>query len=59
MANTVCHEGYCESPLTRGNNSKISLGDMAVIGGIVLTMIAFSAVLWYGTAAGFYPTPLM
>ena len=54
MANTICHDGYCEPALNRKDSSEMAFGFKAmIIGGYVLFAIALGAFSWYG--AGYYP----
>jgi len=55
MANTCCHNGYCEPTGTESSNTGIS--NTVIIGGYVLTMIAFTAIMWYGVSIGIYVDP--
>ena len=54
MANTYYHNGYCE-PTDKESNTMVS--DIVIIGGYVLSMIAFTAIIWYGTSIGIYVDP--
>ena len=58
MANTICHDGYCEPAITREENSKMTLGDIAVIGAFGLLIIGVFALTLYGVSLGYYPAPL-
>jgi hypothetical protein len=58
MANVVCHDGYCESILNRDDSSKMTFGDKAIIGGLVLVAIAALAFSLYGVSLGYYPVPM-
>jgi len=58
MANVICHDGYCEPALTREENTNMTLGEVATIGGIGLVLIAILALSLYGTSLGYYPVPL-
>ncbi len=61
MANTICHDGYCE-PVRDENsedNSQMTFGDKVIIGGVVLVMVAFLAISWYGVSLGLYPDPTL
>jgi len=55
MANTYCHDGYCEPTDKKGNTTEIS--NKVIIGGYALVMIALAAVIWYGVSMGFYIDP--
>jgi hypothetical protein len=55
MANTYCHKGYCEP--AEEENSKMEISDKVIIGGFILAMIVFSAILWYGASIGIYVDP--
>jgi hypothetical protein len=55
MANAYCHKGYCE-PVEESSKTEIS--DKVIIGGFVLTMIVFTAILWYGASIGIYVDPM-
>jgi hypothetical protein len=54
MANTYCHKGYCEPA---EESSKMEISDKVIIGGFVLAMIVFTAILWYGVSMGIYIDP--
>jgi len=54
MVNTYCHNGYCE-PIEE--SSKMEFSDKVIIGGFILAMIVFSAILWYGVSIGIYVDP--
>ena len=55
MANTYCHEEYCETTEKESKNTEIS--DKVIIGGYALVMIALGAVILYGVSMGFYIDP--
>jgi small basic protein len=55
MANTYCHDGYCEPTGKESTNTEIS--DKVFIGGFILAMIAFTAIVWYGASIGIYIDP--
>ncbi len=55
MANTVCHDGYCEPTLNKENNQTTIFGENTlVIGGYALFAIALGALLWYEASIGIY-----
>ena len=52
MANTYCHDGYCE-PIAKGSpNAEVS--NKVIIGGYVLFTIALAALVWYEASIGIY-----
>jgi hypothetical protein len=51
MANAYCHKGYSESV---EESIKTQSNDKLLIGGFVLAMIVFTAILWYGASIGIY-----
>ncbi|AIF51647.1 hypothetical protein [Pelosinus sp. UFO1] len=50
MANTYCHNGYCEPTGKESTNTEIS--DKVIIGGYILFLIALTAIVWYGSSIG-------
>jgi hypothetical protein len=55
MANTYCHNGYCEPTGKESTNTEIS--KKVLFGGYVLFIIAVAAIVWYGTSMGIYIDP--
>lgn len=54
MANVICSDEYCESTLNKEGNSKLTLGQKAVIvSGYVVFAVVLGVLSWYG--AGYYP----
>ena len=54
MANTYCHDGYCEPA---GKETNTELSDKVVIGGYVLFVIALAALVLYEASLGIYIDP--
>ncbi len=57
MANTVCHNGYCEPTLNREDSFVTSIGDKVIIGGFAFFVITSLALSIYGVLMGYYPDP--
>ncbi len=58
MANTVCHDGYCEPSLNSEVDQTTIFGDKALIIGLYsLLAIAIGAFLWYEASIGIYIDP--
>ncbi len=55
MANTICHEGYCES--VRGEDTKMTFGNKVAIGSFILGVVAIIGLSLYGISLGYYPDP--
>jgi len=55
MANTYCHDGYCDPTSKESTNKEIS--NKFIIGGYILFVIALSAIVWYGVSIGIYIDP--
>jgi hypothetical protein len=55
MANTYCHDEYCEP--TAKENTNMEISNKVIIGGYILFMIALSAIIWYGISIGVYVDP--
>jgi len=55
MANTYCHDGYCEPTGKESPNTEIS--NKVIIGGYVLFVIALTVIVWYGVSIGIYVDP--
>jgi hypothetical protein len=55
MSNTYCHNGYCEPTDKENINEETS--NKIIIGGCILFMIAFTAIVWYGVSIGIYIDP--
>ncbi|MBP2658899.1 MAG: hypothetical protein H6Q69_1931 [Firmicutes bacterium] len=54
MANSYCHDGYCE---TRKEDPNESFDKKVVIGGYILFLIALTAIVLYGVSIGIYIDP--
>ena len=48
MANTICHDGYCEPAVTKKDSLKSTLGDNAVTVSYFLFGLIMAAIIWYG-----------
>ncbi|GMB00877.1 hypothetical protein [Pelosinus sp. IPA-1] len=55
MANTYCHNGYCDPTGKESNDTEIS--DKVVIGGYILFVIALAALVLYEASLGIYIDP--
>lgn len=53
MANTYSYKGYCETTDKESN----MISDIVIIGGYILSMIAFTVIVWYGVSIGIYVDP--
>ncbi|AJQ29911.1 hypothetical protein [Pelosinus fermentans] len=55
MANTCCHDGYCET--TRKEDPNESFDKKVIIGGYILFLLALTAIVLYGVSIGVYIDP--
>lgn len=55
MANTYCHDEYCDP--THNGNPNAEISDTVRIIGYVLFMIALAAMVLYGASTGIYIDP--
>ena len=62
MSNAICHDGFCEPTLNsadsitnRADSTTMTLGaKISIIGGSVLAVVAWAALLWYEVSLGIY-----
>jgi hypothetical protein len=56
MSNVVCHEGECDSNVTKEKRAVMTIDNkILLIGGYVLFALALGALTWFGASAGYYP----
>lgn len=55
MANTYCHDEYCEP--TGSESTKKEISNKVIIGGYILFVIALGAIMWYEASIGIYIDP--